>query len=168
MKRSLLAAAILASLSVPAVAESDIAVGAGFGIPYGGLGVNFSHALNDQFEVMAALGTTGVAGMGKAIGVTAFFSEESDRGWRSSLIYGTNTILEEQDFFGDSEYESFDGLNLSIGWGSKAQRSGWNFDLILILTTEADDRVDELKEEGVPVEDDTSDIAISFGYQWSL
>ncbi len=49
--------------------------------------------------------------------------------------------------------------------GCHVQCNGWGFDLILILTSDADDRIDE-PEEGVDAEDESSHVGLSIDDHW--
>jgi len=158
--------------------QKDFSIGLGLGVPYGGVvGVNVAHAVTDQLELSGAVGA-GLGETGWSAGGRFFFTPSSsgDSGFRASLLYGTNAYLEvmecESNGFSSScenEFSSYEGLNLGLGWGHRAGESGWNFDLIVILTSDVYDEVDRLEDEGAELEgESTGRVKLSFGYQWAL
>lgn len=186
MPRKLLcgtAIALLSTLGNASENDGKTSIGPGLGIPYGGLlGVNIAHGITDQLELSGALGL-GLDNTGWSIGGRYFFTPAAtgDSGFRASLLYGTNGYLEVWEctthysssfsYSGtcESEYKSFEGLNLGLGWGHRAGESGWNIDLIMILTSGVDDEVDRLEEQGVDVEEEGGGrIKLSVGYLWAL
>lgn len=185
MLRTLLCGAALALSSITAHASEDqgnTSIGLGLGIPYGGLGVNVAHGITDQLEFSGALGA-GFDDLGWSIGGRYFFtpSSQGDSGFRASLLYGTNGYVEVWEctthysssfsYSGtcETEYKSFEGLNLGLGWGHRAGESGWNIDLIVILTSGMDDEIDRLEDKGIKVEEEgSSRLKLSFGYLWGL
>ena len=183
MLRTLLCGAALALSSITAHASEDqrkTSVGLGLGIPYGGvMGMQVAHGITDQLEFSGAIGGWFVDVLWSVSGRYFFTpSSQGDSGFRASLLYGTNASVVTRkcttyNSYGACEsdhesFESFEGLNLGLGWGHRAGESGWNIDLIVILTSGMDDEIDRLEDKGIEVEEDNSRLKLSFGYLWGL
>lgn len=182
LRRTCLGMALIALSSTGVAADNttqeDFSLGFGLGIPYGGLlGVNAAHSLTDQLELSGAVGL-GLGDMGWSVGGRYFFTPSSsgDSGFRASMLYGTNAYLEVMECSShyysstcESEFSSYEGLNLGLGWGHRAGESGWNVDLMFIVTSDVYDEVDRLEDEGAELEgESTSRVKLSFGYQWAM
>jgi hypothetical protein len=153
---------------VEASEVDNIGFSVGLGIPYGGLGINISRDIAEQFEITGGLGV-----FGWAVGGRYYPSQESPR-FRLSGIYGTNTIvmIETCGYAGSSsncisEYKDYQGINFGIGFGPRGNEDGWNLDVILILTQGdfKSDR-DEMESQGIEIDDDGGAIKFSGGYTW--
>jgi len=169
MDKPSIALITILSLLPSNLARAESSIGVGAGIPYGFIGFNVNYAISEKLDLTLGLGETVFAGSGKAIGLR-YYPNPGDSGLRYSLIYGTNVIIQEDDCFlivfcdGDSSYE---GYNLGVGWSSRDAAGGWDVDLIVILTSEAEDRIDELQSRGDSIDDiDLPDLKISIGYHW--
>ncbi|MDP2549003.1 hypothetical protein [Oceanobacter sp. 4_MG-2023] len=164
--------AIAALTATPAVLADDLSFGLGLGTPYGGsLGTNLSYQLHDHIDTLAALGLN-QDGAGWEVGARVYPSTafSNHRDWRLTVLYGTNTVQEISTcngYYCKSDYESFNGLTLGIGWGTRAGYQGWGIDLLYITSSAADDRIDELQNRGYYL-DDTPRIDLSSGYQWDF
>ncbi|WP_221796904.1 hypothetical protein [Oceanobacter mangrovi] len=173
MKSTMLSAAIAAALLSSTANAENLAIGIGAGIPYGGItGANISYQVADHVDALGALGLS-LDGLAWEVGGRAYLSaaQEKHKDWRLTAVYGTNAVIETKVcswWDCESEYESFNGLTLGVGWGTRAGYRGWNFDLLYIVTTGADDRADELRDEGYEVDKQSNGLALSFGYQWGL
>ncbi len=133
-------------------------IGAGFGIPFGFLGVNYELEMDVSESLSmsptAAVGHTIFAGLGWNVGVqTSFLSQDSK--WRPgfSVWYGTNTIVETWD-----DYESETGLTLGVGIKYRSRptsKGAWVLHLLYPFNDIGEDGGYE--EYGAPVK-------IAFGY----
>jgi len=152
-----------------AYAEEDIkrksSIGAGFGIPYGVLGVNLELYTSQNIAITAGVGSTIIAGPGYVAGARYYpgSGEENSR-FRITAIYGTNTIVEKGGSIFGSEYESYSGLSFGIGW---LWGSGWEMDIFLVVSPSVSDIEDDLKKEGYETAQQGSGIPFkfSFGYR---
>ena len=134
----------------------DLSFGVGFGIPYGGL-----IGVNANYKLTKALDLTAGAGYGFGAGIK-YYPLKSIQEFRITTFYGTNTSLTNA---ATDEKEKYSGLNLGIGYGSL--KSGWDTDLIYIVTSDADNEVDKLRTQSIPVNDyNENSVKISFGYHW--
>jgi hypothetical protein len=143
--------------------DDRLNLGIGVGIPFGILGVNANWMLSDHVD-----GTIGLGVYGPSVGARVYPLGGTD-GFRASLVYGTHTAIEttECSYTCESETEEFQGLNLGLGYGTRGPHSGWDIDILLVLTDGgAEDRIDELKEQGYEGEDQFNPISFSFGYHW--
>ena len=158
-------------IAVPPSALGETSIGTGLGIPYGTLGVNMSHTVSENVDLTVGLGTTILAGTAYSVG-GRYYLKESDSGFRLTALYGTNAIItrrEECTFCFLPDYEAFEGLTFGVGWGHRASASGWNIDLMLVATSEAFSRADELRSQGYEGDfRQGSRIALSAGYHWAL
>jgi hypothetical protein len=161
---------ILLLAFLPCYASAATSFGIGAGIPYGGvLGVNIDYTLTKNLDLTIGYGETIFAGTGKAIGLR-YYPNPSESKLRYSLIYGTNAIIQDSDcalFIFCDDNSSYEGFNLSVGWGSRDEKRGWDFDFILILTSDAWDEIEKLRKAGDSIKNNTDPrLTISFGYHW--
>lgn len=163
---------ILSFLMLPALADEprkpESGLGLGLGIPYGGFGLNLAHTLTDKVDLSLGFGTLFEPAW--AAGVR-FYPQPGDSGVRLSALYGTNAVLSTVEcggYYCESEYEQFQGFNVGIGWGQRGRSSGWDFDVLLVVTSGIDDRIDELEEQGYEPEYESSGVEFSFGYHWAF
>ena len=151
---------------------ADTAAGPGIGIPYGILGINLNHKATDNIDLSLGLGTTILDGSAYSVGAKYYFEKE-ESGVRLSAYYGTNAVIEANAdctglCFGFADYEKFEGLTVGIGWGRRPGKSGWDVDVMYVVTTGADERIDELEAQGYEYTEGRSDIGFSFGYHWAF
>ena len=133
-----------------------LTVGAGLGIPYGVVGVNFNYPISQSFDFMAGLG------LGAGVGFRYRPSIDNEK-LRFTFMYGTNVAIDD---LSRDELETFPGFNIGLGVGSRS--GGWDLDLIyMFISDEAKDRVTELESQGSAVDGSTDNqIKLSFGYHW--
>lgn len=146
-------------------------LGVGFGIPYGGLGINYNHTVSEQVDLTAGIGA--VFDLGWAVGARFYPQNDgSDSGPRLSAIYGTNAAIQVfkcEGFFASCEEEitNYHGLNLGLGWGSRGRSSGWDFDVLFIITSGVYDEIDKLEDEGYDYDEQSAGrVKLSVGYHW--
>ena len=132
---------------------SKLSISTGLGIPYGILGANLNYRSSDAAEYFAGIGS-----WGPSFGVRFFPSEQTPT-FHASLFYGPNVFVTTCYSCDDIE-EGYSGLNASLGVSPEAGQDGWEFDVILILTSAA-------YEEDYYEEED-SNIKLSFGYRWGF
>jgi len=134
----------------------DLSFGIGFGIPYGGLvGVNADYKITKKIDLTAG------AGLGYGAGFK-YHPLHSIQEFRVTTFYGTNSSLTNS---ATNEKETFSGFNIGIGYGSL--KNGWGFDLIYIVTSDADDEVDKLRAQSISIQDyNENSVKLSFGYHW--
>jgi len=173
-KLSLSALIVAAAMAGTAQAEQGGSLGLGLGVPYGGvMGIAYNHTVTDHLDLTGSIGAA--YGMGWNLGGKYFFGEAED-GFRASAYYGTNGAIETTECYGSyyysvcsEEVENFNGLTVGLGWGHRAYSSGWNFDLMIILTSGMYDEIDRLEDEGYEnVSESNSRIALSGGYHWAF
>ena len=157
---------------LPFNVSADTSIGAGFGVPYGIMGMNIQHALSEDVEASFGLGTSLFAGTAMSIGMRYF--PLADSGLRLSVIYGANAVLNDPGIgcigFYCDDSTLYSGINIGVGWGNRSNQSGWDIDLIYLATSGAFSRADELKSQGYSfIDGDTGPtLKFSFGYHWSL
>ncbi len=92
----------------------DHALGFGFGLPFGGIGVNYELGINDFIAPTLGVGLV-PDNIGWNIGIRGYYPGRDHfvRG-RVTLLYGTNVILEEEGVSG-SDKDTETGLSLGFG-----------------------------------------------------
>ena len=102
------------SLSPAHADQLDHAIGFGFGLPYGGIGVNYELGINDVIAPTLGVGLV-PDNLGWNAGVRAYYPGRDYfvRG-RVTLLYGTNVILEKDSVSG-SDKDTDTGFSLGIG-----------------------------------------------------
>ena len=161
---------LLLLISLSPSASSETSIGTGLGIPYGMLGIGLSHTASEKVDLTVGLGTTVVDGSAYSIG-GRYYPKDSDSGLRFSALYGTNAIIVRDDICPScvfSEYEAFEGLTFGVGWGPRASQTGWNIDLMIIATSKAYARDEELRSQGFQSYADGTRVALAAGYHWAL
>lgn len=159
-------AVILAS---HAFAESKLeekgSIGLGLGIPFGILGINGEWHATPNIAVTAGVGSTLSEGLGYSAGMRYYFGAvDGGSRFRLSALYGTNTIILKKSFLED-ETEVYSGLNLGFGW---LWKSGWEFDVIYMVSPDFSDIEDDLNKKGYTVTSKgwNAPVKISVGYRF--
>lgn len=149
---------VLACLTTPASANTHENVfGFGFGLPYGGLGVNYECSFNDYLVPLVGIGTL-PDNIGWNVGVRLYYPDrEAQFRGRITALYGINTLLENRSSAG-SDYETETGISAGIGVNWRFGRS-WAFDADLFLVNS--DVPAGYEEKGSDVK-----IALGFNYRW--
>jgi hypothetical protein len=151
--------------------RTTVSIGVGFGIPYGILGLNAEIEPAKFIDISVGLGTTILAGMAWNIGAIGYFLDQgSTFRPRISLFYGTNSMLGWTSFNSSVDnYESYAGLTMGAGVKYGISESGSvTLDLIYLLTTGYDDKINELKSLGYSIDNQDSGIKYSIGYKYSF
>jgi hypothetical protein len=132
-------------------------VGAGFGIPYGTLGLNLEINLLDYLSLSGGLGTTVYAGVGWSIGARGYFRKPGPV-WRPriSAFYGINAIYAEE--LNSPNNQSYHGLTMGLGQIVLFGRHGFDLDIMYVVSSQID------KE----YPDDYSKVKISVGYRFAF
>lgn len=132
-------------------------VGAGFGIPYGALGVNLEINVIPYLSLSGGFGTTVYAGVGWSAGARGYFIKPGHL-WRPriSAFYGTNKIYSEGR--GNPNNKSYPGFTAGIGQIVLFKRHGFDLDLMYIINSQIDNEHNE----------DYSKIKISVGYRFAF
>jgi hypothetical protein len=133
-------------------ADGKSKIAFGLGLPYGGgAGVNYEHAVTDHFAPTLGQGWV-PDNFGWNVGFRIYFTDrDAALQWRTTALYGVNTLLERPD----GDYETEEGLSVGLGLDWRyGQTWGFEFDLFW-----ADSDFDEaLYDEYGP------EIKISFGW----
>jgi len=133
-------------------------VGAGFGVPYGTLGVNFEINLLPYLSLAGGLGTTVYAGVGWSAGARGYFRKPGPM-WRPrvSAFYGINSVYSEGR--GNPNNKRYPGVTFGIGqmivlW----KRHGFDLDIMYVAYSEMDNEYPE----------DYSKFKINLGYRFAF
>lgn len=132
---------------------SKLSISTGLGIPYGILGANLNYRTSDAAEFFGGIGS-----WGPSFGARFFPSDQTPT-FHLSLFYGPNVFVSTCYSCDDIE-EGYSGLNASLGVSPEVGQDGWEFDVVLILTSAA-------YEEG-NYEEEGSNVKLSFGYRWGF
>lgn len=145
-------------------------LGLGFGIPYGGLGINADVYFFDSVALSAGVGSFGYTA-GYELGIKYFYGS-SQKTWRPQavLFYGINgIILVERDPEEDIR-EAFPGFTVGLGsqfmFGRK-KRHGFDIDVLYVLSSGMFKRMDELEQLGYQFEE-VSRLKFSLGYRFAF
>ena len=132
-------------------------VGAGFGVPYGTLGVNLEINLLPYLSLSGGLGTTIYAGVGWSAGARGYLRKPGPM-WRPriSAFYGINAIYAED--LNNPNNKSYHGGTIGIGQIVLWKRHGFDLDLMYVVTSQIDNEYP----------DDYSKIKISLGYRFAF
>jgi len=163
MKKSASVVASLLTLAFtasPARAEGPVRLGAGFGIPYGVIGVNVEARAGDYVGLTAGVGHTVFAGVGWCVGGRGYlFPPERKLRPRLAAYYGTAYV------HGDLEKQK---AGLAVGGGAhlrlgKSKKHGLETDVLLIVSPSTS----SVEEDwgGVSV---GAPVKVSLGYTFSF
>jgi hypothetical protein len=132
-------------------------VGAGFGVPYGTLGVNLEINALPYLSFSGGLGTTIYAGVGWSVGARGYFRKPGPV-WRPriSAFYGINSVYAED--LGNPNNKSYPGLTVGIGQIVLWKRHGFDLDLMYVVNSQIDKEHPE----------DYSKIKINVGYRFAF
>ncbi len=128
-------------------------IGAGFGIPYGVVGINTEVALNaetrENLYLTGGIGILFTQGLAYSGGLN-FYLLDYDRWWRPrmSVLYGTNSYYQ-------SRYENYVYQGLNVGVGQLIQigtdrNVAISLDAIVIVNSGLYDKLEELNIENEP------------------
>lgn len=115
-------------------------VGAGFGVPYGILGVGLEINALPYLSLNGGLGTTIFSGVGWNVGARGYFRKPGPV-WRPriSAFYGINGIYAED--FGHPANASYTGVTVGVGQLFLWQQHGFDLDLMYIINSELYDAI---------------------------
>jgi len=154
----------------PFMARSG-SIGLGYGIPYGGkLGVNADVYFFDAAALTVGFGSYGHTA-GYALGLKYLHGSSRDL-WRPQalLLYGVNKALTIRRVPEGDLFESHSGFTLGLGsqfMFGKARRHGFDADLLVVVTSTAFKRLDELEEQGYNISG-VSRFSFSLGYRYAF
>lgn len=145
-------------------------IGAGFGIQYGVLGINFDIALSNYISFSAGAGHTILADVGYNGGFKLFFCGPENV-WRPriGIFYGVNGILDVIDLYEDKT-ESYRGFTIYAGqqWMFGETKShGFDLDIVFLLTSGIYNKYNELKDSGYIITR-PGFVKISAGYRFAF
>lgn len=148
-------------------------IGLGLGIPYGGQGLNYTHTVTSKVDLTAGVGAN--FGLGWVVG-SRFYPQGNNSGLRLSALYGTNGVIvidgcgkvRNSPGACEDRVNNYHGLNLAVGWGQRGDKSGWDGDIIFIVSSGIDAAKDKLIEDsnGKITDRSSGKIKIAFGYHW--
>jgi len=141
--------------------------GIGFGVPYGGLGLNADFAMGSNFYISTGVG----GGFGFTGGIRYIFTSlEKTFRPRISLFYGNNSLAKVEYSYKDSEYEEYKGVTILLGaqwmFGHK-KRHGFDFDVSHNLSDDYNSN-DFIGKPGVIKVTEPGKTSLSFGYRYSF
>ena len=164
MKKSLIMAGLLFASTAFAsdIKFSDIKFEVGMGVNYGGVvGLTANMEVAPKTEAFAGLGFFGA--IGYVIGGRYYINDNV----RLVANYGTNGyVVRQLVTFGITETETCEGINIGAEY---VWKSGWSAGLMYIVTSDMDDKIEELKAQGYIIEKPfLSDmkIKLTFGYRF--
>lgn len=175
IKICLLAILALAALSTLAAQSAGMgfgtygdkqgSLGLGYGIPYGGLGLNADYLFLDNVALTVGFGAFQYSA-GYAIGGKVFF-RGPDKALRPQLlmVYGVNGIVTKGAAVEVASNEAYTGVTAGVGAQymlGKSKRHGFDADLIYVLSSGVFKRCDELNLQR------PGRLAFSFGYRYSF
>lgn len=144
------------SFSASADYTHENVFGFGFGLPYGGLGINYELGLNDYLAPTIGVGYL-PENIGWNAGVRLYYPGRDYilRG-RITALYGTNTLLERKG--SGSDYKTETGISVGIGFDWRFGEE-WGFCGDLLLAD---------KDTPAGYEEKSGDIflALGFSYRW--
>ncbi len=145
-------------------------LGLGYGVPYGGLGLNADISVFDALAVTAGVGSYGHSA-GYAVGVK-YLHGSPLKTWRPQaiLLYGINRVLVLKDPVAGDRGEAFTGFTAGLGsqlMFGKAKRHGLDFDVLFLISSGFYKRIQELEEQGYTISN-SSRFTFSLGYRYSF
>lgn len=155
---------LLLSLSFELIAKDKVKINntytsIGIGANYGGLfGVTINNKINDKFEFFTGLG--GITSLGYVVGGRFYINDNM----RLIANYGTNSTLQIiKENILKTKFEDFEGVNFGF---DIVANNGFNMGLMFIDTSNLDNRVNELKKQGLNISSTTGKIKFSIGYNF--
>jgi len=132
-------------------------VGAGFGVPYGTLGINLEINLLPYLSLSGGLGTTVYAGVGWSAGARGYFRKPGPM-WRPriSAFYGINAVYAED--LGNPNNKSYPGVTIGLGQMILWKRHGFDLDIMYVVNSRIDNEHPE----------DYSKVKINIGYRFAF
>lgn len=145
-------------------------IGVGYGIPYGGLGVNADVYFIDNAALTAGVGSFGYTA-GYAIGAKYLYGKPSDL-WRPQAVisYGINKVLYIDREPEADLREAYQGFSLGLGsqfMFGKSRKHGFDIDALYIVSSGIFKRVGELESQGYNI-GDISRFTFSLGYRFAF
>jgi hypothetical protein len=109
-------------------------IGAGFGIPYGVLGINIEISIIDNLNITAGLGSVILnQGIGYNFGLKYYFDSFNEKTrFRISAYYGVNTVKES------SLNKTYNGFTFGLGQRCMfgyTRAHGFDMDLLAVVTS---------------------------------
>ena len=155
----------------PVVSYKHAGFGVGYGVPYSGFGFSGDYYLTGDLGATASLGAFGSM-TGYELGVKYFFRPyyKSIRP-KLTLLYGVNQSLRIDNDPADDTYEVFNGLSVCAGaqWMfGKDLRHGFDIDLVYVVFSGLNKRLDELEQIGWVVDAKRSRWKTSIGYRFAF
>lgn len=144
-------------------------IGIGYGIPYGGLGVNGDVFFGDNLALTVGIGSFGYTA-GYELGAKYFYGSPA-KTWRplAVVLYGINGVLmlegETQDI-----REAFSGISAGLGSQflfGKNKHHGFDLGVLYILTSGVFKRMEELEDDGYSFAD-TNRFSCYLGYRYAF
>lgn len=129
------AAPVVAEQSTPIVQPNNYRIGAGVGIPYGGIGVNGEYRVNPYSSLSAGFGYVKHDGPGWALGAM-LYPMRNDRRFNPRLagFVGRTATLERTDAFNRSSFEAINGGTLGGGFEWRIdKRLSFDFDIFYVF-----------------------------------
>lgn len=125
-------------------------IGVGYGIPYGGLGVNGDIYFGDNLALTVGIGSFGYTA-GYELGAKYFYGSP-EKTWRPTavVLYGINGVLMLEGVTQDIR-EAFNGISAGIGsqfMFGKSKHHGFDLGVLYILTSGVFKRMEELEDDG--------------------
>jgi len=141
-----------------------LSVSTGLGIPYSILGVNLNYRLFETVEMFAGVGT-----WGSSYGMRVFPVASLPK-FHLSVFHAANVIaISCENESCDILEDGYAGYNAAIGVSPERGESGWEFDLVFILSSgNYQDDLDEARDKGFEIEEDGGKTKLSVGYRWSF
>ena len=147
--------------------------GFGLGVQYGVLGGGVEmHLPPAQSSVFVGLGTSILAGMGWSLGARFYIRDfMASFQPRFTALYGTNSVLIIKKTDSKSDFELGTGIDIGAGfkWMFGDTHSwGIDFDIYYLGTSSLEERVKELKEQGVAMEQELPKIDLAIGFVFAF
>ncbi|MGI6198812.1 MAG: hypothetical protein ACOYIS_06795 [Candidatus Cloacimonadaceae bacterium] len=155
----------------PTIRHRRGALGIGYGLCYGGLGFNGDYNFTDDIAVSGSIGTFGYVG-GYELGLKYYFLKFDARVRpKLSVWYGVNGIVYANPQGMTKVMEAHQGFTVGAGgelmFGSR-RRHGVDFDILYIVYTTQNKRIEELESQGYPQFGKSIPILVSLGYRYAF